>query len=160
MKFEGYLYDIIDARDSVSMGSLAASEDGSSVSADNPAASRDAAYAFRISLRPGSPIYAGHFPGFPITPGVALLTIVRELLERRLTELGQARGNPARPTMSGEHISLTLASADDVKFLHPLTPDHNPVTITFKNFQNGRLKAEITSSAAIHARMTLSYNML
>lgn len=118
MRFEGYLYNIIDSLDS---------------------ASADGACAFRISLRPDSPIYAGHFPGFPITPGVALLTIVRELLERRL------------------HTSLTLTSADDVKFLHPLTPAHNPVTITFKEFRGNTVKAEVSTSTALHARMTLSY---
>ncbi len=118
MRFEGYLYNIIDSRDSDST---------------------DGAYAFRISLRPDSPIYAGHFPGFPITPGVALLTIVRELLERRL------------------HRSLTLTSADDVKFLHPLTPAHNPVTITFKEFRGNTVKTEVSTSTALHARMTLSY---
>ncbi len=150
----------MDFREPEPMDAPAASADGSSVSADNPAASTDGAFAFRISLRPDSPVYEGHFPGFPITPGVALLTIVRELLERRLTELGRACGSPAGPAMPGEHVSLTLTSADDVKFLHPLTPAHNPVTITFKDFQNGRLKAEITSPSALHARMTMSYNML
>ena len=92
-----------------------------------------------IALRPDSPVYAGHFPGFPVTPGVALLTIVRELLESRL------------------HKSLTLSSADDVKFLRPLTPDNNPVTVIFREFGNDGVKAEVSSPVGLHARMNLSY---
>lgn len=135
MKFEGYLYDVIEIQDS------AAPDSGvhDSMAADGLSASSDAACAFLIALRPDSPVYAGHFPGFPVTPGVALLTIVRELLETRL------------------HKSLTLASADDVKFLRPLTPDNNPVTVIFREFGNDGVKAEISSAAGLHARMNLSY---
>ncbi len=118
MKFEGYLYDVIESAD---------------------AGTSEESCQFVIALRPDSPVYGGHFPGFPVTPGVALLTVVRELLESRL------------------HKPLALASADDVKFLRPLTPEDNPVTVTFREFSDTGVKAEISGPAALHARMTLSY---
>ena len=45
-----------------------------------------------------SPVYAAHFPGFPITPGVTLVQMALELMGRR------------------------LRSAKDIKFLQPVFP--------------------------------------
>ena len=38
--------------------------------------------AFRVRLDAAHPVYAGHFPGNPVLPGVCTLQIVRECLER------------------------------------------------------------------------------
>ena len=38
-------------------------------------------YICRITLNPAHPIFAGHFPGNPITPGVCMLQIIKELTE-------------------------------------------------------------------------------
>lgn len=153
MKFEGYLYDMAetpvpetpdghltlsDGHPAVPDGHLTLS-DGHPAVPDGHLNTADGTFSFLIVLRPDSPVYAGHFPGLPVTPGVALLAIVRELLEKRL------------------RTPLTLTSADDVKFLHPLTPCHNPVTVTFRAIQGNSAKAEITSSAGLHARMSLTY---
>ena len=122
MKFEGYLYD---------------------VEGDCLAVSR-ACREFRIALRPDSPVYEGHFPGFPITPGVALIAMVRELLESRVFGL------------PGGGLSIT--SVDDAKFLSPLTPGMSPVTVRLTAIADGSAKAEISSPAALHARMSLSFS--
>lgn len=98
----------------------------------------------RIALRPDSPVYEGHFPGFPITPGVALIAMVRELLESRVFGL------------PGGGLSIT--SVDDAKFLSPLTPEMSPVTVCFTEISDGSAKAEISSPAALHARMSLSFS--
>jgi len=37
-----------------------------------------------IQLNPDHLVYTGHFPGFPVTPGVVQLQIVHELLEKHL----------------------------------------------------------------------------
>ena len=37
-----------------------------------------------ISINPESRIYAGHFPGFAITPGVMQVQMIREILESAL----------------------------------------------------------------------------
>ena len=39
----------------------------------------------QIKLLPHSPIYAAHFPGYPITPGVTIVQMALELMERQLT---------------------------------------------------------------------------
>ena len=39
---------------------------------------------FTITVNPSHPIYSGHFPGFPVTPGVVELEIVRELAGKML----------------------------------------------------------------------------
>jgi len=45
------------------------------------AAGNDAGFMATIELNPNHAIYASHFPGFPVTPGVIHIQIVHELLE-------------------------------------------------------------------------------
>ncbi len=60
-------------------------------------------------------IFKGHFPGQPVVPGVCMVQIVKELLERILSK------------------SLLLTSTGQVKFLQLITPDVSPdVQISWK----------------------------
>lgn len=52
-----------------------------------------------VRTLPESPIYAAHFPGYPITPGVCLVQMVLELMGKEMT------------------------GAKDIKFVTPLMPD-------------------------------------
>lgn len=54
-------------------------------------------------------IFAGHFPGQPVVPGVCMIQIVRELLEQQFDK------------------TLRLRSAAQVKFLRLITPDDEPM---------------------------------
>ena len=65
--------------------------------------SSDAAGAV-IRLLPESPVYQGHFPGYPITPGVCLVEIALELLSEQA-------GRPLR-----------LTAAKNIKFISPVFP--------------------------------------
>ena len=65
--------------------------------------SSDAAGAV-IRLLPESPVYQGHFPGYPITPGVCLVEIALELLSEQA-------GRPLR-----------LTAAKNIKFTSPILP--------------------------------------
>jgi 3-hydroxyacyl-[acyl-carrier-protein] dehydratase len=52
----------------------------------------------RISLNENSSVYAGHFPGFPVTPGVCQVLMIKEILVELLD------------------IPLQLSKAKDIKF--------------------------------------------
>ena len=39
---------------------------------------------YSITIDQGHDIYKGHFPGFPVTPGVVEIEIVKELMECHL----------------------------------------------------------------------------
>ena len=53
----------------------------------------------RVQFLPDSPIYAAHFPEFPITPGVCLVQMALELM------------------------GCSLLGAKDIKFVQPVLPD-------------------------------------
>ena len=40
--------------------------------------------SFTITVNSSHPIYSGHFPGFPVTPGVVELEIIKELAGKML----------------------------------------------------------------------------
>ena len=44
-----------------------------------------------VRLDPSSPVYAAHFPGYPITPGVILIQIATELLTYLFAPDGEQR---------------------------------------------------------------------
>lgn len=64
----------------------------------------DAEYAAEVALDPRHEVYAGHFPGHPVTPGVCLLAIVRACV-------GRALGRPA-----------AFAAIKSCKFIAPVIP--------------------------------------
>lgn len=77
-----------------------------------------AGFGYDIRLQPAHFIYKAHFPGEPITPGVCVIQIARELLEDHL-------GRP-----------LSLQAVKNVKFLNVISPLHHPlVRYTFRPLQ-------------------------
>ncbi len=62
----------------------------------------------RIQLLPESPVYAGHFPGFPVTPGVTLVQMGLELMEHK------------------------LLSAKDIKFIVPVLPSKEGTVLRYE----------------------------
>ena len=67
----------------------------------------DSAYTIRFNA--SHPIFAGHFPGFPIVPGACLVQIAQELLSDSLC------------------ASVALTGIHNLKFRHPITPDMDVV---------------------------------
>ena len=45
---------------------------------------KDSGFSVTIKISPDHFIYKGHFPGYPVTPGVVFLQIVHELAEYHL----------------------------------------------------------------------------
>ncbi|MCI1186389.1 hypothetical protein MON38_03085 [Hymenobacter sp. DH14] len=85
-----------------------------------------------IRLNPDHAIFAGHFPGQPVVPGVCMLQIIKELLESAI----------------GQRLQLTQAG--NVKFLTVLTPQAHAVVdvrLNFESSESGILLSEATISA-------------
>lgn len=60
-----------------------------------------------IEIQKEHPIFEGHFPNFPVTPGVGMLQILKEVTENHFMQ------------------SLFLVSASNVKFLSLVNPNVN-----------------------------------
>jgi 3-hydroxyacyl-[acyl-carrier-protein] dehydratase len=73
----------------------------------------DTGFVTTLKLDPGHKVYTGHFPGYPVTPGVVQMQIVHELLEIHLGK------------------QLRLIEMLQCKFLKILTPNETP-QITLK----------------------------
>lgn len=65
---------------------------------------------FRIEIPAASPLFAGHFPGHPILPGIAHLAIVERALGAPLAAVRSMKIR--RPVTTGETMDLSLGSPD------------------------------------------------
>lgn len=142
MRQENYLYKIL---------SINCLPNGESAE-EYPATSAVA----EVEFLPESPVYKGHFPGMPITPGVLLLTVAREIVEKVLRISGvpkvektdnavaadQKIVNKEYDNAEGECIVMECAK--NVKFLKVLTPDSGHI-----RFVISELSFERESSLAI-----------
>ncbi len=73
-----------------------------------------------VVLNKDHAIFKGHFPGNPVTPGVCMMQIIKELTQEIVG------------------ISLVLTSSSNVKFMALINPDINPTL---------KLELEITGDA-------------
>jgi len=84
--------------------------------------------SFVITLNSSCSIYAAHFPGMPITPGVCMIQLVEELLEELIG------------------CSLRVCAIKNAKFLSVLKPEGQNVIVTLSGV---KVENEIISSQAI-----------
>jgi 3-hydroxyacyl-[acyl-carrier-protein] dehydratase len=87
----------------------------------------------RVELDPNHRIYAGHFPGNPVVPGVCQVQMAKEALEMVKNTKGM------------------LVSGDNIKFLNMIVPsDHPALLIDYivKNPGDGNLSYNATISDA------------
>ena len=73
----------------------------------------DGGFSTTIRLNPKHIVYAGHFPGHPVTPGVIQLQIVHELLEHHLS------------------VKLKLIEMPQCKFQKILNPDETSQLVIY-----------------------------
>ena len=67
----------------------------------------------RVELLPESPIYAAHFPGFPVTPGVTLVQIALELMGKKLQSAKDIKFVvPVIPSAEGPELKYTWSFPD------------------------------------------------
>lgn len=77
--------------------------------------SDESSVSYDIRLQPDHTIYRAHFPGEPITPGVCVIQMAKELLEDHL------------------HRPLAIKAVKNVKFLAVISPLQHPcVRYTFR----------------------------
>ena len=90
----------------------------------------DDSFSATVQIQKEHPIFDGHFPAFPITPGVGMLQIIKELTETYANEI------------------LFLEGASNVKFLALVDPNINS-TLTFNllfNEDDINIKVKNTTS--------------
>lgn len=97
-----------------------------------------------LRLEPQHAIYRAHFPGNPITPGVCIIQMVAELLERMMERL------------------LALKRVVNVKFQHVLSPvEHPTCRVVFRSIevQEGlwKVKAVVTEAGIQFAQLSLVF---
>ena len=86
-----------------------------------------------VRLLPESPVYQGHFPGYPITPGVCLVEIALELM-----------GN------------VRLVGAKNIKFTSPIIPDEGTELRFNLGGEGSERTVEILSGDTLCAKMSLT----
>lgn len=99
---------------------------------------------FHLRLHPEHVIYQAHFPGEPITPGVCIVQIGKELLE-------EVVGSP-----------LEVIKVKNVKFLSVISPKETvSITYVFKKIETSEdskeVKAQISVMAGEEAKAKVSF---
>ena len=91
-----------------------------------------------LRLLPESPVYKGHFPGYPITPGVCLV-------EMALEAIGQMAG-----------LDVKLVAAKNIKFTSPVIPEEG-MELRFNISGEGEnWTVEVMNGDVLSARMSLT----
>ena len=96
-----------------------------------------------IRLLPDSPVYQGHFPGYPITPGVCLVEIALELIAEMA---GQA----------GHDEKVRLVGAKNIKFTSPIIPAEGTELRFNLGGEGSERTVEILSGETLCAKMSLT----
>ncbi|MCO6147275.1 3-hydroxyacyl-ACP dehydratase [Flavobacterium sp. NRK1] len=65
-------------------------------------------YTAAITLNKDHEVFKGHFPGNPVTPGVCMMQIIKELTQQVIS------------------AKLTMKSAGNIKFMALINPEVNP----------------------------------
>jgi 3-hydroxyacyl-[acyl-carrier-protein] dehydratase len=108
-----------------------------------------------VRLLPDSPIYQGHFPGYPITPGVCLVEIAVELMR----EMAGQAGHDAQKQMAGhdgQGKKIRFVGAKNIKFTSPVIPD-GKTPLRFNLSGEGSIReVEVLYGDVLSAKMSLS----
>lgn len=102
---------------------------------------------YSLSLNQECPIYKAHFPNMPITPGVCIIQVVKELLEDHLK------------------MNLQTAGVKNAKFLRVLKPTDEVICVNLVQIQIQKqiIKAQAMvtdSSDTVYAKISLICNVV
>jgi len=87
-------------------------------------------FEMTVEIKKNHDIFKGHFPNFPVTPGIAMVQIIKNGMESHLLQ------------------PLQLQSASQIKFLKLVNPEENAFlifNIQF-TFENNHIKVKNTTS--------------
>ena len=91
-----------------------------------------------VRLLPDSLVYKGHFPGYPITPGVCLVQIALELISEK-------EGRPVR-----------LTGSKNIKFTSPVFPDEGTLLRFDLSGSGSDWSVDVSYGDVPSAKMTLT----
>lgn len=93
----------------------------------------------KVKFRKDHPIFKGHFPSNPVVPGVCLIQIIKELVEKN------------------QNKDLRLTRADNVKFLNMVNPEETDTAsfeLTIKQSENIVVKANLISEGKVFLKFS------
>lgn len=106
--------------------------------------------SFTIALNKAHIIYQAHFPGEPITPGVCIVQIGKELLEEYLEDYFSIK------------LALEIVKVKNVKFISIISPiDASRVEYKIKkldvleDFLRVKAQIEVSASGELKCKMSL-----
>ncbi len=100
-------------------------------------------YLAHITLNPAHDVFKGHFPGNPVTPGVCMMQIIKELTQ-------QITGS-----------KLVMKTASNVKFMALINPEATPelkVELDITETEDGTVKVKNTTCFEDTVALKLSCN--
>lgn len=93
---------------------------------------------------PADPVFSGHYPGFPVLPGVYLIEFADQTARR-------AHPDPSR---------VRLVAIERCRFLRPVFPGDNlTIDVSFTGTPPGRAAARLHTSGGRAADIVLSYRV-
>lgn len=93
----------------------------------------EADWAVQVRLNPQHPVYGGHFPQQPVVPGVCMLQMIKECIEKIC------------------HRPLQYRHVASCKFLSAVNPNKTPelkFSLTWKISETGDLRIQAEGSTA------------
>ena len=99
-----------------------------------------------ITINKNHEVFKGHFPGNPVTPGVCMMQIIKELTEQVICK------------------KLFMVSASNVKFMAIINPEENPnldLTLIISETENGyRVKNTTAFGDTMALKLTTNYKIV
>ena len=106
----------------------------------------DTSYLATITLNKNHEIFKAHFPGNPVTPGVCMMRVVKEILEK----------------ITGKKLVLTKSG--DIKFtalINPFENENLDINFNISEIADGlKVKTEVSFNTTLALKMTGNYNFL
>ena len=103
----------------------------------------------RLCIAPDHPALAGHFPGFPVVPGVVLLDETLHAIE-----IAEQRGRAARQPGAAEAAPALLWHIGTVKFHRAVRPGEL-LQLEYELQPDGRARFELRAADALVASGTI-----